>query len=109
MGGIAILEPVSGEPSLCFRETGFCKAETKPPKQPLTYNRRTVETKCADESPPVRGYSQQAGKSLFARDCVVGLGGLEPPTNRLSVASSEHRPTARLWDFLASEVPDSER
>jgi hypothetical protein len=24
MGGIAIVEPVSGEPSLCFRETGFC-------------------------------------------------------------------------------------
>jgi dihydrofolate reductase len=31
-----------------------------------------------------------AGKSLFARDCVVGLGGLELPTKRLSAASSEH-------------------
>ena len=29
---VSIVEPVSGEPSLCFRETGFCKAETKPPK-----------------------------------------------------------------------------
>ena len=27
---------------------------------------------------------------LFARDCVVGLGGLELPTKRLSAASSEH-------------------
>jgi CheY-like chemotaxis protein len=34
--------------------------------------------------------SERAGKSLFARDCVVGLGGLEPPTKRLSAASSEH-------------------
>jgi hypothetical protein len=32
---------------------------------------------------PVRGYSQRAGKSLFARDCVVGLGGLELLTKRL--------------------------
>jgi hypothetical protein len=32
---------------------------------------------------------QRAGKSLFARDCVVGLGGLELLTKRLSVASSE--------------------
>jgi hypothetical protein len=29
---VGIVEPVSGEPSLCFRETGFCKAETEPPK-----------------------------------------------------------------------------
>jgi hypothetical protein len=29
-------------------------------------------------------------KSLFVWDCVVGLGGLEPPTKRLSAASSEH-------------------
>jgi hypothetical protein len=79
-----VVEPVSGERSLCFRETGFCKAETKPPKKPLISNRQIVETKCADESPPVRGYSQRAGKSLFARDCVVGLGGLELPTKRLS-------------------------
>ena len=31
----------------------------------------------------------QFGKSQFAQDCVVGLGGLELPTKRLSVASSE--------------------
>jgi hypothetical protein len=38
-------------------------------------------------SEAIRG---RAGKSLFARDCVVGLGGLELPTKRLSAASSEH-------------------
>ena len=32
----------------------------------------------------------QFGKSPFDRECVVGLGGLEPPTKRLSAASSEH-------------------
>jgi hypothetical protein len=39
------------------------------------------------ESPLVRGYSQRAGKSLFARDCVVGLRGLELPIKPLSAAS----------------------
>jgi hypothetical protein len=33
------------------------------------------------------------GKSLFVWDCVVGLGGLELPTKRLSVASSEQPPS----------------
>jgi hypothetical protein len=33
------------------------------------------------------------GKSLFVWDCVVGPGGLELPTKRLSAASSEHEPT----------------
>ena len=46
-------------------------AETKAPKRHLKSNRQLAETKCAHESPPVRGYSQRAGKSLFARDCVV--------------------------------------
>jgi hypothetical protein len=32
----------------------------------------------------------RAGKSLFARDCVVGPGGLELLTKRLSAPSSEH-------------------
>ena len=36
-----------------------------------------------DGNPLIRGYSQRAGKSLFAWDCVVGLGGLELPTKRL--------------------------
>ena len=85
MGGIAIVEPVSGEPSLCFRETGFCRAETKAPKRPLKSNRQPADTKCAHESPPIRGYSQRAGKSLFARDCVAVLRGVSLPsvTNNL--------------------------
>ena len=39
-----------------------------------------------------RTYTMMAatGKSQFAKDCVVGLGGLEPPTKRLSAATSEH-------------------
>ena len=32
---------------------------------------------------PNRGYSANHGKSRLAPECVVGLGGLEPPTNRL--------------------------
>ena len=67
----------------CARETRFCGAETKAPKRHVKSNRQLAETKCAHESPPVRGYSQRAGKSLFARDCVVGLGGLELLTKRL--------------------------
>ena len=34
-------------------------------------NRQLAETKCAHESAPVRGYSERAGKSLFARDCEI--------------------------------------
>ena len=73
------------------RETRFCGAETKAPKRHVKSNRQLAETKRAHESPPVRGYSQRAGKSLFARDCVVGPGGLELPTKRLSAACSEHK------------------
>ena len=32
----------------------------------------------------------EPGKPPFAQDCLVGLGGLELPTKRLSAASSEH-------------------
>jgi hypothetical protein len=45
-----------------------------------------------DENPPAGRYLHDTGKSLFARDCVVGLGGLELPTKQLSVASSEQPP-----------------
>jgi hypothetical protein len=40
------------------------------------------------ENPPVRLYSHDPGKSLLGLDCVVGLGGLEIPTKRLSATSS---------------------
>jgi hypothetical protein len=43
-----------------------------------------------------RGYSQRAGKSPFARDCVVGLGGLEPPTKRLSAGLARLRSSSDL-------------
>jgi hypothetical protein len=71
------------------RETRFCAAETKAPKGPLKSNRRIAETRSTHESPLVRGYSQRTGKSLFARDCVVGLGGLELLTKRLFAAIDE--------------------
>src|SRR6266496_6258545 len=34
-----------------------------------------------------RGYSAETGNSGLAQDCVVGLGGLEPATRRLSRAA----------------------
>jgi hypothetical protein len=36
---------------------------------------------------PIRRYLHQTGKSLFEQDCVVGLGGLELLTKRLSAAA----------------------
>ena len=81
---------VSANAGLRCGETEFSWAETKAPRRLLKSNRQIAETKCVHESPPLWGYSQRAGKSLLARDCVVGLGGLELPTKRLSAASSEH-------------------
>jgi hypothetical protein len=43
------------------------------------------------ETPPIPRYLHDAGKSLFAWDCVVELGGLEPATKRLSMAKSKQR------------------
>ena len=40
--------------------------------------------KTPQENPPIRRYLHDTGKSLFVWDCVVELGGLEPPTKRLS-------------------------
>jgi len=57
--------PIGGSLS---QETSECQAETKAPKRHVKSNRQVAETKCAHESPPVRGYSQRAGKSLFARN-----------------------------------------
>jgi hypothetical protein len=39
------------------------------------------------ENPLIRRYSRGIGKSLFVSDCVVGPGGLELLTKRLSAAS----------------------
>jgi hypothetical protein len=63
-----------------FRETRFCGAETTASKKAVTSNRSSAETKRPRENPPVRPYLHDTGKSLFAWDCVVGLGGLEPGT-----------------------------
>jgi hypothetical protein len=81
--GSIIRNQVSTNTGLCRGETQFCRAETKAPKRPLKSNRQPAETKCAHESPPIRGFSQRTGKSLFDGDCVVGLGGLELLTKRL--------------------------
>jgi hypothetical protein len=69
---------------LCFRETGLWGAETVASERAVRFNLSSAETKRPDENPPVRHYLHDTGKSLFARDCVVGLGGLELPTKRLS-------------------------
>jgi hypothetical protein len=81
---------------LCFRETGFCAAETAASKKPVTFNRSSAETKSPHENPPIRAYLHDKGKSLFLWDCVVGLGGLELPTKRLSAASSDHTDTFKV-------------
>src|SRR5271157_3019543 len=66
------------------QETRIYGTETKAPKRPLMCNRHFVETKRPHELPPVRGYSQRAGKSLFAGDCVVGPVGLIFPLTGIS-------------------------
>jgi hypothetical protein len=43
----------------------------------------SLETKRMRGSPPNRNKWRRAGKSRFARECLVGPGGLEPPTKRL--------------------------
>src|SRR6266566_9405846 len=58
---------VSTNTNLRPRETRFCAAETKTPKGSLKSNRQFAETKCAHETPPVRGYSHRTGKSQFAK------------------------------------------
>jgi len=43
----------------------------------LKSNRRLAETQCVRDTPPIPGISQRIGKSLFARECVVVLRGLQ--------------------------------
>jgi hypothetical protein len=90
---LAPFERVSATVGLCFRETGFCGAETAASKRPVTFNRSSAVTKRPHENPPVRPNLQDTGKSLFVWDCVVELGGLEPPTKR--ILSRGGRSTAR--------------
>jgi hypothetical protein len=68
---------------LCFRETGFCGAETAASKRPVTFNRSSAETKPPHENPPIRRYLHDTRKSLFVWDCMVGLRGLELRANHV--------------------------
>jgi hypothetical protein len=72
-------ERVSATVGLCFRETGFCGAETAASKRPVTFNRLSAETKPPHENPPIRRYLHDTRKSLFVWDCVVVPRGLHPP------------------------------
>jgi hypothetical protein len=80
-------EPRPGQDRRLYNrgETGFAPGEQRGPSE------RSAPGALPEQQ---RGLRERAaartGKSLFARDCVVGLGGLEPPTKRLSAASSEH-------------------
>src|SRR5262249_12113547 len=67
-----------------FPGNGFLPAETNAPEWPLTQTSHLKETNHAHETRLIRVIPQQFGKSRFARDCVVGLGGLELSTKRLS-------------------------
>jgi hypothetical protein len=55
------------------RETQFSRAETETSKRSLQSNRQIAETKYVHKSPLI---CTEPGKSPFAQDCVVELGGL---------------------------------
>jgi hypothetical protein len=74
---------VSVVDGLRCRETRFRGPETKAPKWAPKSNWPIVETERLHESPPIRGYSRTAGKSLQVADCLVGLRGFERPTRPL--------------------------
>jgi hypothetical protein len=78
-----LFERVSATVGLRFRETGFWGAETPAPKRPRDIQPIVSRDKAPRENPPIRRYLHDTGKSLFVWDCVVGPGGLEPPTKRL--------------------------
>jgi len=65
------------EPRSPFPGNGILRAEIKAPKQRLDSETPSTETKRARLSPPIGGFLNGDGKSLVARECVVGLRGLE--------------------------------
>jgi Transposase len=76
------------EPSLCLRRcpfpgNGIPSPETTRSKTPARYHWWLQRLEPERRSPPVRGYLPAARKSPQTRDCVVGLGGLEPQTRPL--------------------------
>jgi hypothetical protein len=99
------LEPSLCEPQPPFPGNGILRAETKAPEKRLRFEWPSEETTRTHGSPQIRGYSQRAGKSLFARDCVVGLGGLELRANH-AVAIEPISGRGHLADFLRSNVAD---
>jgi hypothetical protein len=91
---------VACEPSLwpgLHRATGngFRTPETKGPNPASGRSSFPAETANGPLHPPQtaenRGCSAQTGNSGLAQDCVVGLGGLEPATRRLSAPTGEFR------------------
>ena len=68
----------------------FARQRHRPRKRQSHSTARQQRQGAHTKTAPVRAYLHDVGKSLFPWDCVVGLGGLEPPTKRLSTASSVH-------------------
>jgi hypothetical protein len=62
-----------------FPGNGFSRAETNAPEWLLRQTSRLKETNHAHETRLIRVIPRQLGKSRFAQDCMVGLGGLEQP------------------------------
>jgi hypothetical protein len=79
---IAAISNRSPKTSLCFRETDFCRQRQTRRNGPNT-SLYLKETHHAAETRLIRVIIRQLVKSQFAPDCVVGPGGLEPPTKRL--------------------------
>jgi hypothetical protein len=86
------LEPadvsVACEPSLwpllpSLRGNGFWTPETEGPELPLKRSFFPAETAGWPRASQNAGYSSNHGKFRLAWECVVGLGGLEPPTRPL--------------------------
>ena len=95
------------KPSLYCRETAFRRQRQVGAKPPTGSANRSRRPTAFAQSRHVAVIHSQFGKSPFAQDCVVGLGGLELPTKRLSAVSIAR---TRLCDFLpACERPGSER
>jgi hypothetical protein len=64
-------EPVSANPSLRFRETGFRGQRLRHPNAPRGPFRLSAETPRPQISRPIRGISLAARKSPRPRECVV--------------------------------------
>src|SRR6266508_3756216 len=76
------------KPRLClsrspFPGNGISGAEKNAQKRPADGNDAVSENEPSHRSPPIRGLSCTFRKSPVAHDCVVGPGGLEPPTRPL--------------------------